>query len=138
MNPLEHMQHADNWGFLNHECLPSNVDGFAFHYAERDGQFIFFEVKRGEGFGPGQEEALLKLSCLPEIDIVIVHSLPDKPDKKNSRRVIPIAFQTMRDGVLSPMYATSEKEFAERYHNWFKQRPRIRLKKMIRRYTQQF
>jgi hypothetical protein len=121
MNPCNKTQYAENWAFLQHKCLPTNVDGITWHITERGGRFLFIEVKRGEDISGGQGFMLEALAKLPEFDVIIVHSLMDTPDEKNCRRVIPYAIQQYdKQGRLGDKEYCDEEKFRLRYHQWFR------------------
>lgn len=114
-------QYADNWAFLNHKCLPTNVDGLAHHIVERRGRFLFLEVKRGESTSDGQQFMLEALARIPQFDVVIVHSLRADPDDKNCRAVLPIAIQKYdRTGKLGEMQPCDADQFRLKYAQWFR------------------
>jgi len=81
-------QYADNWAFLQHTSLPTNVDGMTWHLTERCGRFLFLEVKRGESLSDGQKYMLEALARIPQFDVVIVHSLQADPDEKNGNYIV--------------------------------------------------
>lgn len=124
---IERKQYADNWAFLEHPSLPTNVDGIAHHITERGGRFLFIEVKRGENVSVGQRIMLSALARIPEFDVVIVHSLHDDPDDKNCRRVIPYAVQKFdKAGKLCDSEACDPEQFKLRYAQWFRTQKRAR------------
>jgi hypothetical protein len=109
-------QYAEDFGFLNHTSLPSNIDGLT----ERHGKFLFIEVKRGEEISPGQLIMLEALSRVPNFTVLVLNSRWVEADKEtNSRRVVPYFYRLVVDGVLEDPVLSDDRDFKIRYHQWF-------------------
>jgi hypothetical protein len=123
---VEHPQFADNWAFLGHPSLPTNVDGI-FHLTQVDAtdSFLFCEVKRGEGKSDGQNRMLLGLSHQKAFTVLVVNSNHRYADERNMRDVIPYPYQVVKDGVYGDEITTTPDDFKWRYFEWFKGKNRF-------------
>lgn len=124
-NPCNRPQYAENWGFLQHSSLPSNVDGISCHITERRGNFLFQEVKRGEPLPTGQNILLEGLARLPQFVVLVVRSEMVPPDDKNCREVVPRFYNYYYNDngviLLSSPIKTNPEHFRNLYHRWFKE-----------------
>jgi hypothetical protein len=113
-------QYADNWAFLHHPCLPTNVDGL-FHMIQSDkfDRFLFIEVKRGEPTSEGQNRMLLGLSRQPAFTVLVLYSKYAKPDIRHLQDVIPFFYRALRNQEEGKLVMTSPEDFARRHRQWF-------------------
>jgi hypothetical protein len=101
------------------KCFPCNVDGVT----ERDGYFLFFELKHGESFGGGQERMLKLLAALPKVVLLLFNCHWSKPNEKNARVFNPWSVQAMLPkqggGVeLTDLRVTTTADTRARYILW--------------------
>jgi hypothetical protein len=108
-------QYAEDFGFLDHPCLPTNLDGLT----ERHGKFLVIEVKRGEEISTGQHIMLEQLSRQENFTVLVLNSRTQLPDSMNARQVIPYFYRLVVDGELQDPVFTSEADFKQRYGKWF-------------------
>jgi hypothetical protein len=121
MGIFKYPQYADDWGFLNHRCLPTNVDGLTYHLVERKARFLLLEVKRNsEDMSTGQRIMLSALARIPQFTVILLHSRLAVSDDKNGRAVIPNYYHKMgTDGELGSIVMTTPEDFRGRYVGWF-------------------
>lgn len=105
-------QYAEDWGFLDHHCLPTNMDGLV----ERHGHFLLLEVKRGDMQSEGQRIMLEALARLPNWTVIVVHSRSTAEDDMHSRPVEPWAYEVVGEGHGG---SCDPEEFKLRYRRWF-------------------
>lgn len=108
-------QYAEDFSFLDHPCLPTNIDGLT----ERHGKFLVIEVKRGEEISTGQHIMLEQLSQQPNFTVVVLNSRSQLPDSMNARQVVPYFYRLFVDGEMQDPVMSDEKDFKLRYGKWF-------------------
>ena len=117
---IKRPQYADNWAFLHHLCLPTNVDGL-FHTTQSD-QFnrcLFIEVKRGEDLSEGQQRMLFWVADHKDFTVIVLHSKHAEADDRNLREVIPVGYQVIRNRQMGTVQPVTPEAFALRYQQWF-------------------
>lgn len=115
MSAFYRPQYAEDWTFLDHPCLPTNMDGIT----ERHGRFLVLEVKRGEEISTGQHIMLERLSKVPKFTVVVVWSRHTPADDKNGREVQPWFYRVVNGDTLEDPVFTNPLDFKRRYTRWF-------------------
>ena len=115
MSTFHRPQYAEDFSFLDHPCLPTNLDGLT----ERHGKFLVIEVKHGEGISTGQNIMLEQLSRQPNFTVLVLNARWVSPDTMNARPVVPYFYRLVIDGELQDPVITDAWGFKIRYHQWF-------------------
>jgi hypothetical protein len=113
-------QYAEDWGFLKHTSLPTNLDGLT----ERRGHFLLCEVKRGEEVSEGQRIMLDALARQDKWTVLIVYSRRLEPGEFNERPVVPWAYEVIMPSGEKECRTCTPEEFKTRYASWFKTKSR--------------
>jgi hypothetical protein len=120
MSLFHNKQYAEDWSFLDHKSLPTNLDGLV----ERRGHFLLLEVKRGEQTSEGQLIMLEALARQEKWTVMLVHSRRLEPGEFNERAVVPWAYEVIMPSGEHEVRTVTLEQFKERYAEWFRTKSR--------------